>query len=111
MNADALDYIEKVRWQFAKTMPEWPHEYTVKAWEPDLTRAFVSFCALIARDGVTEPWPPPPAPPIYHNRYLVLGEHKYWAMGPNADRDPPDAMTVINRALMTVRPNPDAAGP
>lgn len=25
----ALSYIDEVRWQFAKTMPEWPHEYAV----------------------------------------------------------------------------------
>lgn len=28
------EYIGQVRWQFAKTMPDWPHEYTVKAWCP-----------------------------------------------------------------------------
>ena len=92
------DYIGQVRWQFAKTMPDWPHEYTVKAWHPELVDAFVAFCRLIANEGAIEPWPPPPAAAIYHNRYLVLDGHKYWAMGPKADLDPPEEMTVINRA-------------
>jgi hypothetical protein len=38
------------------------------------------------------------ARPRYHNRYLVIGELKYWTMGPHGDADPPDEMTVINRA-------------
>ena len=27
---DAGVYIAQVRWQFAETMPQWPHEYTVR---------------------------------------------------------------------------------
>ena len=30
--AAAQRHIRMVRWQYAKTMPDWPHEYTVKAW-------------------------------------------------------------------------------
>jgi hypothetical protein len=33
---DARAYIADVRWQFAKTMPQWPHEYTVREWRTDL---------------------------------------------------------------------------
>ena len=98
MNEGTRDYIGQVRWQVAKTMPDWPHEYTVKAWRPELTDAFVAFCRLIANEGVIEPWPPPPSAAIYHNSYLVLDGHKYWALGPNGDLDPPEEMTVINRA-------------
>lgn len=94
----ALNFIAAVRWQYAKTMPECPHEYTVKAWRPDLVSEFVTFCQLIELEGSIEPWPPPPAVPIYHNRYLVVDGHKYWAMGPAGDGDPPDEKTVINRA-------------
>ena len=92
-------YIETVRWKFASTMPDWPHEYTVKAWRPEMTAEFEAFCQLIADEGFVEPWPPAPAKPIYHNHYLVIGDHKYWAMGPHGDLDPVHEMTVINRAV------------
>src|SRR4051812_980779 len=95
---EAVAYIEKVRWQFAKTMPDWPHEYTVKSWRPELVTEFEAFCRLIAQEGFVEPWPPAPARAIYHNRYLVVGAFKYWAMGAHGDLDPPETMTVINRA-------------
>ena len=80
-------------------MPDWPHEYTVKAWDPQRNAEFESFCALIRRDGAVEPWPPPPASAIYHNRYLRLGRHKYWAMGAQGDLGPVEELTVVNRAL------------
>ena len=38
---DARAYIAEVRWQFAKTMPQWPHEYTVRDWRVDLDDTFV----------------------------------------------------------------------
>src|SRR4051794_35065852 len=94
----ARAYIETVRWQFAKTMPAWPHEYTVKAWRPQSFDAFESFCQLIVDTGVVDPWPPPPAAAIYRNHYVDVGPFKYWAMGPLGDRDPVHGKTVINRA-------------
>ncbi|MHB8536595.1 MAG: hypothetical protein ACYDCS_01015 [Candidatus Dormibacteria bacterium] len=90
--------IDEVRWQFAKTMPRWPHEYTVKAWRPDLQGDFLSMVRLIQREGTRVPWPPPPDQPRYRSYYLTIGHLKYWAMGPNHDLDPPEEMTVINRA-------------
>ena len=41
---DALAYIAKVRWQFAKTMPQWPHEYTVREWRPVHFRQARAMC-------------------------------------------------------------------
>jgi hypothetical protein len=99
----AREYITTVRWQFARTMPQWPHEYTVKAWRPDLVDEFEAFCRLIENHGVIEPWPPPPARARYHNHYLVIGEHKYWAMGPRGDLDPPGDATVINRESLELQ--------
>jgi hypothetical protein len=55
---EARAYIARVRWQFAKTMPQWPHEYTVREWSPDLEREFVELVVLIRRDGVLKAWPP-----------------------------------------------------
>ena len=55
--ADACTYIAKVRWQFAKTMPQWPHEYTVLQWRQDLEPEFRAFVALIRSAGIVKPWP------------------------------------------------------
>jgi hypothetical protein len=96
--ASARRYIGKVRWQYAVTMPDWPHEYTIKAWRPELAAEFEAFCRSIADQGSIEAWPPPPARAVYHNHYLMLDGYKYWAMGPHGDRDVPEQMTVINRA-------------
>jgi hypothetical protein len=96
----ALAYVEDVRWQYAKTMPDWPHEYTVKSWRPELASDFEAFCRFIEETGVVEPWPPAPADTIYRNHYLVIGRHKYWAMGPQGDQDPIERKTVINREAL-----------
>jgi hypothetical protein len=54
--ADARLYVKLVRWKFAETMPQWPHEYTVKTWQPELSQRFESFCALILREGIVIPY-------------------------------------------------------
>ena len=51
MESALADYIRKVRWQFAYTMPDRPHEYTVKAWRPDLHESFEEACRVIAMLG------------------------------------------------------------
>ena len=93
---DARAHIAKVRWQFAKTMPQWPHEYTVRAWRPDLEQEFFEFVALIRRDGVVKPWPRDAATPRYRHTYFELDGWEYWTMG-----EPIPETTVINRALLT----------
>ena len=97
---DQDGFIAAVRWTFAKTMPDWPHEYTVRSWRPELDDEFTAFCQFIADAGIAEPWPPPPDSPIYNHPYLVVGHYKYWTMGPSGDRHPPEDMTVINRARL-----------
>jgi hypothetical protein len=98
--ASARDYIGTVRWQYAKTMPDGPHEYTVKAWRPELAPAFERFCRLVLAKGMPEAWPPAPAETIYRNHYLVIGQYKYWAMGLRDDADLAQEKTVINRAAV-----------
>ena len=93
---DPRDFIALVRWQFAKTMPQWPHEYSVRAWRPDLEREFFEFVVLIRRDGVVKPWPRDAATPRYHHTYLELDGWEYWTMG-----EPVPETAVINRALIT----------
>ena len=96
---DARAYIAKARWQFAKTMPQWPHEYTVSAWRPDLEQEFFKFVALIRSDGIVKPWPADTATPRYHHTYLELDGWDYWSMG-----SPISETILINRALLTPPP-------
>ena len=90
---EAHVYIAKVRWQFAKTTPQWPHEYTVREWRPELDLDFLDFAALIRREGMVKPWPREGAHPRYHNSYLEFDGWEYWTMGA-----PLPETTVINRA-------------
>ena len=92
---DARSYIAKVRWQVAKTMPQWPHEYTVLQWRQDLEPEFRAFVALIRTAGVVKPWPRDSEHPRYHHAYLELGEWEYWTMG-----EPIEETTLVNRALL-----------
>jgi hypothetical protein len=93
---DARSYIDKVRWQFAKTMPQWPHEYTVRTWRPELASEFEALVALIRETGVVKPWPRDSKHPRYHHSYLVIDGWEYWSMG-----EPIPETTVINRARPT----------
>ncbi len=90
---NASAYIADVRWQFAKTMPQWPHEYTVRDWRPELESSFEGFAVLIRETGVVKPWPRDAAVPRYHHTYLQIGEWEYWTMG-----EPITETTVVNRA-------------
>lgn len=90
---DARRYIAGVRWQFAKTMPQWPHEYTVRNWAPDRSRQFESMVVLIRDEGVVKPWPRDSPTPRYRFPYLEIDGWEYWSMGAPV----PDT-TVINRA-------------
>jgi hypothetical protein len=93
---DARAYVSEVRWQFAKTMPQWPHEYTIREWRPDLESEFEAFAMLIRKTGVVKPWPRDAVKPKYNHPYLELGGWEYWTMGyPISDT------TVINRARVS----------
>jgi hypothetical protein len=95
----ARAYIRGVRWQFARTMPQWPHEYTVRDWCLELEPEFIAFVALIRRTGTAKPWPPEASTPRYRNTYLELDGREYWTMG-----SPIPATTVINRAHLARPP-------
>ncbi|MEA2826804.1 MAG: hypothetical protein QOG43_1243 [Actinomycetota bacterium] len=99
---DARDYIAAVRWQFATTMPQWPHEYTVREWRPELEPVFLEFVTLIRTEGIVKPWPADVATPRYHHTYLELDSWDYWTMG-----EPIPETALINRARIA---RPDAAG-
>jgi hypothetical protein len=91
----ARQYIARVRWRFARTMPEWPHWYTVRQWRPDLVADFEAFATLIRRVGVVKPWPRDAVQPTYRFPYLELDGFEYWTLGA-----PIPETTVINRAVL-----------
>ena len=89
---DARRYFASVRWQFASTMPQWPHEYTVRRWRPELDGTFLDMVRLIREAGVVKPWPRDSATPRYRHTYLELDGWQYWTMG-----EPIEETLLINR--------------
>ncbi len=72
--SEAEKYLQSLKWQYAKTYPSAPHEYTCLAWKPDTKHQMVDFARLIQDEGFTE---------IFEKReykILVIGEMKYWTM-------------------------------
>jgi hypothetical protein len=92
---DARSYIGEVRWQFAKTMPQWPHEYTVRDWRPDLEDTFEALARYTRSQGVVKPWPADSPTPRYHHRYLAIDGWDYWIMDGTIEET-----GVINRARL-----------
>jgi hypothetical protein len=89
---EARNYISRVKWQFAKSMPKSPHEYTRRAWAPT-DEEFVALVNLIRAEGEVRPWPKPPKKARYAFTYLTIGEWRYWTMG-----SPIEETILINRA-------------
>ena len=92
---DARRYVADIRWRFARTMPQWPHEYTVWAWRPDLAAHFLAFADMVGTHGIGKPWPSGSATPHSHNTYLALGGWEYGTMN-----GPISETVVINRARL-----------
>ncbi len=93
------EFIANSGWRYAKTMPECPHEYTVRDLSPGGAKTtamgdveFESFVRLIRAKGTRKRWGP------YNHTYLIVGEWEYWTMG-----EPPAETTIINR--QAVGPN------
>jgi hypothetical protein len=78
--------IAALAFRVAKTMPEIPHEYTVRS--PENEEAYVALFNLIGERGVVERWG------RYKNRYWDPGDGwKYWRMTNNIKYS-----RVLNRA-------------
>jgi hypothetical protein len=89
-----LEFIKSSRWRFAKTMPQWPHEYVLRTWRPDKEAAFEALVVLIRAHGYDAPFMDGAT---YH--CLEFGDWKYWTMG-----EPPSETTLINRAKIQAHP-------
>jgi hypothetical protein len=95
---DARAFIEASRWQFARSQPWLPHEYTLRKWhEADATvEAFEAMILRIRDHGEVQPFGKK-----QHYTYYVVDGWRYWSMGDPAL--PADAAwmadrTIINRA-------------
>ena len=81
---EAARFVESSRWQFAKTMPEFPHEYTLKAWcDPE---EFEAFARHIQTTGAFV------KKTFWRRIYLDMAPRYYWYMSS------PEEATLINRA-------------
>ena len=49
-------FVADVRWRFAKTMPQWPHWYVMKDWNPGREAEFMELVRLIFEEGRDEQW-------------------------------------------------------
>lgn len=82
-------FVNSLRWQYAKTYPHAPHEYTCLAWRPEIQRQMVEFAYLLREQGYTEK---------YGNsdyRVLRIGDMKYWTMD-----NPLEHTDLINRTYV-----------
>jgi len=81
---EITEFIETEKWTFAKTMPEWPHEYIVR--ERVDERLFLKMVEHIREFGYKENF--------YSEQYIFF-EHNgliYWTMGA-----PIEETIIINR--------------
>ena len=78
------DFVQNEKWTFAKTMPEWPHEYIVR--ERVDENLFEQLVRHIRANGVEAPF--------YDEKYIYFeeGGMLFWTMGA-----PVNETTIINR--------------
>ena len=84
--------IDTQDWRFAKTMPQWPHWYCLRAMAPDAA-AFARFVRHILAAGYEAEFRPADPTAWARRRYLDVGPFHYWAMD-----DDEAEVTLINRA-------------
>ena len=82
---EAVGFVAQARWQYAKSMPKFPHEYTVREWNNDTE--FEQFIHYLLGSGEFR------KEYFWKRIYCDLGEWYYWTMGA-----PIEETTIINRA-------------
>jgi hypothetical protein len=78
------EFINGLSWTFAKTMPEWPHEYIVRKNVDE--GLFIQLVIFIRKNGYNGKFYTKNIP------YLDYGGYVYWTMGA-----PLEDTTIINR--------------
>ena len=77
-------FIDNSYWKFAKSMPQWPHEYVVRSTLNE--KDFLEFVQFIRSNGYSK---------RFNNRvyiYYDYNGHSYWTMG-----SPLEKTIIINR--------------
>ncbi len=92
--AELDEFVQGQVWTYAKTMPQWPHEYIVRKNVSD-DRAFCRFVMTIRRFGNDAPFF------TKTHRYLDQGTYTYWTMG-----DWLATTIIINRASIVHEAKP-----
>ena len=91
----ARAFIAKARWRYAKTMPKFPHQYTMKEWGsgsgPSWNEEFQTFLHYLWHYGEFR------KEYFWKRTYLDIDGYYYWTMG-----DPLLSCPGINRGSHTV---------
>lgn len=100
MSAEQEEKVEtaigRSRWKFAWTYPRtYPHEYTKKDMSTEEDHALI--IESIEQFGVIESFGK------FSNKYLRVGERKYWHMGDPYSSDPAEQPNIINRTWLDVK--------
>jgi hypothetical protein len=90
---DFGEFVERHRWQVARTMPDNPHEYTLRS--NALSAEFDAAVRYIREHGCLEYFEGKPYKTLY------FCDHKYWTMGARL----PDTI-LINRKLRSADSTP-----
>lgn len=81
MKSEVGKFIDSVNWQFAKTMPEIPHEYIVADHYPSETEQIKKLIEEIQRNGYTK---------LFYGKkykYLEIDGNRYWVIGNIINRE------------------------
>ena len=93
---DFRNFIETRHWCFAKTMPQWPHEYTVRKFEDpkEEQTLFEQAVAFIRTRGECRTFEPTGKSSVYFD----IDGRQYWTMGASVEET-----IIINRAWLDWR--------
>ena len=93
---DFRKFVESRAWRYAKTMPQWPHEYTVRKFQDaeELRALFEQAVAFIRAEGERRIFEPTGKSSIYFD----IDGRQYWTMGA-----PIEETVIINRAWLDWR--------
>ena len=91
--AEFRQFIQHRKWRYAKTMPQWPHEYTVRKFEdPEEDQALFEAAVLYIREhGEKRKFEPTGNSSVY----VDIDGRQYWTMGA-----PVRETIVLNRAWL-----------
>lgn len=90
---DFRKFVETRHWVFAKTMPQWPHEYTVRSFQDQKEEQtiFEQAVVFIRAHGEHRTFKPTGRSSVYFD----IDGRQYWTMGA-----PVEETVIINRAWL-----------